>query len=119
PAASRRRAGGGSRSAPRAPAASCCVSAPAALCCVSAPAASEAPRAPRPGGRPRPDAVEPPTPKLRRAEPSQVPALAQVLARAFLDDPVARWACAPERLRPRVLERFHATRMRHMLDHEE
>jgi ribosomal protein S18 acetylase RimI-like enzyme len=63
--------------------------------------------------------VERPAPRLRRAERSQVPALAQMLARAFLDDPVARWACGPDRLRPRVLERFHATRMRHMLAHEE
>jgi hypothetical protein len=30
-------------------------------------------------------------------------------ARAFDDDPVARWACPRDALRPRMLERFHVT----------
>jgi len=42
-----------------------------------------------------------------------------MLARAFLDDPVARWACRPEALRPTMLERFHATRLEQLLAHEE
>jgi ribosomal protein S18 acetylase RimI-like enzyme len=36
-----------------------------------------------------------------------------------MDDPVAMWACRPETLRPKMLERFHATRMRHLMAHEE
>ena len=38
-----------------------------------------------------------------------------MLARAFDDDPVARWACPRDALRPRMLERFHAARDRQML----
>jgi ribosomal protein S18 acetylase RimI-like enzyme len=48
-----------------------------------------------------------------------VTGLAQMLARAFFDDPVAMWSCRPADLRPRVLERFNAARLRHLLaDHE-
>lgn len=42
-----------------------------------------------------------------------------MLARAFLDDPVAGWAWPPEDLRERALERFQATRLRQLLAHEE
>jgi len=33
---------------------------------------------------------------------------------AFIEDPVACWACPPERLRPGVLRRFHGARLRHI-----
>ncbi|MGB7588865.1 MAG: GNAT family N-acetyltransferase [Solirubrobacterales bacterium] len=42
-----------------------------------------------------------------------------MLARSFLDDPVAVWSCRPDALRPAVLERFHATRLRQLLPHNE
>jgi ribosomal protein S18 acetylase RimI-like enzyme len=38
-----------------------------------------------------------------------------MLTRAFDDDPVARYACPPDELRPGVLERFHAARDRQIL----
>ena len=44
----------------------------------------------------------------RRAETSDLPELARMLARAFYEDPVAAWACRPEDLRPRVLEQAPA-----------
>jgi ribosomal protein S18 acetylase RimI-like enzyme len=57
-------------------------------------------------------------PTLRLATAADVPALGRMLARAFWDDPVARWACKPERLRPATLERFHSARLRQLLGHE-
>jgi ribosomal protein S18 acetylase RimI-like enzyme len=48
-----------------------------------------------------------------------VPALARMLMRAFLDDPVAIWSCPPDKLRPRVLERFNGARLRHLLGEQE
>lgn len=42
-----------------------------------------------------------------------------MLARAFLDDPVACWAYPPASLRRRALERFQATRLRQLIVHEE
>jgi ribosomal protein S18 acetylase RimI-like enzyme len=56
---------------------------------------------------------------LRRASAADVPALARMLARAFSDDPHATWSCRPEALRPAVLERFQATRLRQLMVHEE
>ena len=56
---------------------------------------------------------------LRRATAADAPALAQMLARAFLDDPVAAWACRQDALRPAVLERFHGARLRQLLAHDE
>ena len=56
---------------------------------------------------------------IRRAERSEQRALAGVLSRAFFDDPVTSWVCRSDRLRPRMLERFFATRLKQLGKHGE
>jgi ribosomal protein S18 acetylase RimI-like enzyme len=55
----------------------------------------------------------------RRAAASELPDLARMLARAFLDDPVARWSCRPDAVRARVLERLFGMRLRDLHVHGE
>jgi ribosomal protein S18 acetylase RimI-like enzyme len=59
------------------------------------------------------------SPVLRRATAADVPVLTRMLARAFLDDPVALWSCRPDSLRAGALEGFHGARLRQLLEHEE
>lgn len=58
-------------------------------------------------------------PTVRRATAADVPVLARTLARAFAEDPIARWSCPLDGLRPRMLERFYVVRLRQVLRHEE
>jgi ribosomal protein S18 acetylase RimI-like enzyme len=55
----------------------------------------------------------------RRADAAELPDLARMLARAFLDDPVASWSCRPESLRSRVLVRAFGMRLRDLHVHGE
>lgn len=56
---------------------------------------------------------------VRRATAADLPALSEMLARAFAADPVAAWSSPAEAPRERMLERFHAARTRHYLPHGE
>lgn len=58
-------------------------------------------------------------PPTRRATIADVPRLAGVLARAFQDDPVARWSCRPDARRPAMLTRFEDARLRQLIPHGE
>jgi GNAT superfamily N-acetyltransferase len=58
-------------------------------------------------------------PAVRRATQADLPELAAMLTRAFLDDPVTEWAWRPRALRPAGLERFQRIRLRQLIAHEE
>jgi ribosomal protein S18 acetylase RimI-like enzyme len=52
---------------------------------------------------------------VRPATAADLPVLDAMLTRAFQEDPVARYGCPADDLRPWMLERFHAARNRQML----
>ncbi len=54
----------------------------------------------------------------RLATEADAPALTQVLARAFHDDPVASWSLPSERRRPGQLARFYRERLRTLMADE-
>lgn len=54
-------------------------------------------------------------PRTRHATSADAPALRRMLARAFLDDPVAVWACPAPGPRLKMLEGMYAVRLRQML----
>jgi GNAT superfamily N-acetyltransferase len=56
---------------------------------------------------------------VRHAEATDVPALTRMLVRAYMDDPVAVWACRSSDLRAKMLQGQYSTRLRQMLAHRE
>jgi ribosomal protein S18 acetylase RimI-like enzyme len=54
-------------------------------------------------------------PTIRLASSADAPALAAMLASAFMDDPVAIWACPPPGPRLGMLRGMYAVRLRQML----
>jgi GNAT superfamily N-acetyltransferase len=63
--------------------------------------------------------AERPSHAVRRASVVDLPTLTPMLVRAFMDDPVAVWACRSERRRPKMLEGMYRARLRQMLVHQE
>lgn len=57
-------------------------------------------------------------PEVRRATAEDVPALVEVLARAFDDDPVPNFLFKGDRRRRRGLRRFFSIQLRHMYLHD-
>jgi GNAT superfamily N-acetyltransferase len=55
----------------------------------------------------------------RRAGAADVATLTPMLVRAFMDDPVAVWACRSDGLRAKMLEGMYVARLRQLLRHEE
>jgi GNAT superfamily N-acetyltransferase len=53
-------------------------------------------------------------PKIRKAEPSELPQVAAVLARAFYDDPAIGWVFPNDAKRLAQTERYWATRLRYL-----
>jgi GNAT superfamily N-acetyltransferase len=56
---------------------------------------------------------------VRKAEPSELPEVAAVLARAFFDDPVMCWVFPQGRKRLELAERLWTIRLRHVAPQEE
>jgi ribosomal protein S18 acetylase RimI-like enzyme len=56
---------------------------------------------------------------VRRATENDLPALTQMLGRAFVDDPIMAWACRSAALRPTLLEVIDRTRLRQLLAYGE
>jgi ribosomal protein S18 acetylase RimI-like enzyme len=65
------------------------------------------------GGQPAQD----PAGGVRAAQPADVPALARMLVRAYMDDPIAVWICKSSPLRAKLLEALYTERLRQMLPH--
>jgi GNAT superfamily N-acetyltransferase len=55
---------------------------------------------------------------VQHANAADVPALTQLLVRAYMDDPVASWICRSSGMRERVLDTIYAARLRETLLHE-
>jgi ribosomal protein S18 acetylase RimI-like enzyme len=66
-----------------------------------------------PAREPMPDAPV----VVRRAERADIPDLARMLVRAYMDDPIAGWMCPSQDLRARTLAGMYSARLRQMLTH--
>ncbi len=55
---------------------------------------------------------------VRPAVAADVPVLARMLVRAYMDDPIALWICKSSALRAKLLEALYTARLEQMLEHE-